>query len=217
MKYLTKITLLSLVSLSLIACSTNNVEKPQEQEPEIPEETVVSPDTPTALTVNGEEIKLSDEEFLEVGDIINFDTKLIKPVPTFDAMEEIDLNSFTGWKLVHTVPSLDTPVCSLQTIEIENAAKNYTDIHFITISADLPFALDRFCGDNDIKNMLVLSDYQTLNFAKANHVLMEDYQLLARSIIVVDPNNIVQYVEYATEVTNEISIKNALNFIRQNK
>ena len=39
-------------------------------------------------------------------------------------------------------------------------------INAVTVSLDLPFAMNRFCGAESIKNMKVGSDYQDRNFGK---------------------------------------------------
>lgn len=216
MKRSYKALLLVLCLIVMVGCQTAETSKKDTVgEPVV--EPVVSPATPTQLTVNQQPISLVGNEFIKVNDQLDTTTLLTLPTATFDTMEQKSLNDYDGWKIIHTVPSLDTPTCSLQTMQIEEAAKREKDISFITISADLPFALYRFCGDHDIENVVVLSDYNTLDFARNNHVLMADYNLLARSIMVVDSENIVRYVEYATEVTEGISVINAVNFILQNK
>lgn len=213
------ITLLFLISVAffLTACSTQPKKDETSNDSKKPVETVISPATPDHLSVNGEAIKIEGQTLLKVGDTLVTNTQLTAPTATFDTMESITLEQYKGWKVISTVPSLDTPTCSLQTGDIDKAASDYFDVNFITISADLPFALQRYCGSNDIENIHIFSDYATLDFAKQNHFLMTDFGLLARSIMVVDENNIVQYIEYANDVVDPISISDALNFLTQNK
>lgn len=217
MKQTSKLLSAVLVLFILVGCQTAPQNGGDVGNESTQNEPVVSPPTPSKLTVNDEEVKLTSQQFLKVGDQLYVESDLIEPTPTFDTMKSTRISNFSGWKIIHTVPSLDTPTCSLQTIQTEDAAKNNPEINFITISADLPFALYRFCGANEIENITVLSDYQSLDFARNNHFLMEGYQLLARSIMVVDPNNVVQYIEYANEVTQQISVTNAVAFLKQNK
>lgn len=211
-KYL-YVLVLSFLALGLVACTAK-------EEPQVPEtvvETVVSPPTPEQLTVDKEPITIYGGEFLKVGDKLVTNTDLIKPTDKFNTMETTTLDSYEGWKVINTVPSLDTPTCSIQTTQIEGAAENYKDVAFITISADLPFAQNRFCGANGIDNINVLSDFQTMEFAKQNNFLMEDWNLFARTILVVDENNIIQYIEYAHDVVEPIGVSNAINFLNQNR
>ena len=56
------------------------------------------------------------------------------------------LHEFSGKrKIIATVPSLDTPTCSLMTKHFNDFGKKHSDFVLITISADLPFAQKRFC------------------------------------------------------------------------
>jgi len=87
-------------------------------------------------------------------------------------------------------------------------------VTFIVISNDTPFALQRFCAANKIENLQVMSDARTREFGKQNSLYMEDYGLLTRSIMIVDENNVIQYIEYADEVTSELDLLNALAFLK---
>ena len=82
--------------------------------------------------------------------------------------------------IISVVPSLDTPVCQVQTKRFnqELAAMGET-INALTISLDLPFAMGRFCGAEDIQNMRVGSDYQDRNFGQNWGMLIEELKLLA--------------------------------------
>lgn len=179
------------------------------------EEVIVSPKLPEKIVVNGEEVKVVDGEFLKPGDYIKT-SNLIKPTNTFDTMESFSFDEIEGFKVVHIVPSLDTPICSLQTRQLDYAATELTDVNFITISADLPFALKRFVDTNNIRNMKVYSDFQTNAFLRNNKLFLEEYGLATRAIMVLDENNQILYVEYAEEVTEELDLFNVINFVRQN-
>ena len=61
-------------------------------------------------------------------------------------MEDVSLSTYQGKKkLLSIVPSLDTPVCAISTKKFDQLAREKTNALFITISADLPFAMSRFC------------------------------------------------------------------------
>lgn len=165
-----------------------------------------------AITVNGEEVELSWEK-LQVWDTLK-DTILDMRADYFDQVETTSLSDFPKMKLIETVPSLDTPVCTMQTKQLEFATSEFPEIDFIVISNDTPFALQRFCNANGIDNLTVLSDARTREFGTENWLLLPDYSLLTRSIMIVDENNIIQYIEYANEVTSELDLMNALAFLK---
>lgn len=109
-------------------------------------------------------------------------------------------------RLFSVVPSLDTPVCSLQTKKFEEELASFGDnIAAYTVSLDLPFAQKRFCGTEGVKSMSTLSDVHNHSFGQNWGVLIEGLPLplLARSVFVVDKSGTVTYVEYVSEVTAE--------------
>ena len=165
-----------------------------------------------AITVNGEEVTLSGKK-LKVWDKIT-DVVLDKKAPFFDTVETITLSDFTWIKVIETVPSLDTPVCTLQTKQLEFAAETFSEINFIAISNDTPFALERFCAANGIDNLTTLSDARSREFGNKNSLYLPDYALLTRAIMILDEDNVIQYIEYANEVTSELDLMNALAFLK---
>ena len=76
--------------------------------------------------------------------------------------------------------------------------------------------MTRFCSDNEIHNLKTLSDYQDHEFSLKNGFLMKEYQLLTRAIIIVDENDVVKYVDYGKEVTKELDINKAMDFLEKN-
>ena len=164
------------------------------------------------ITVNGEAVSLSWDK-LTIGDTLR-NVTLDKRADYFDQVETTSLNDFSGYKVIETVPSLDTPVCTMQTKQLEFATKKFPWVEFIVVSNDTPFALQRFCNANGIDNLTVLSDARTREFWEKNNLLLTDYSLLTRSIMIVDDNNVIQYIEYAKEVTSELDLMNALAFLK---
>ncbi|MDA9129060.1 peroxiredoxin [Candidatus Gracilibacteria bacterium] len=177
----------------------------------IPEEIVII-DNSGDITVNGEAVTLSGEK-LEVGDVIT-DVPLDKRADFFDQVELGSIDDFSGYRLIETVPSLDTPVCTMQTKQLEFAAGEFPDITFIIVSNDTPFALQRFCSANGIDNLQVMSDARTREFGIENSLYLEDYGLLTRSIMIINPDNEIEYIEYANEVTSELDLMNALAYLK---
>jgi thiol peroxidase len=118
-------------------------------------------------------------------------------------------------RLFSVVPSLDTPVCSMQTKKFNDKLSELKDkIAAYTVSLDLPFAQARFCGDpnNKITNLQNLSDVRNGSFGKSYGVLLQGLPmpLLARAIFVVDKNNKITHAEYVSEVTQEPNYDKAL-------
>ncbi len=122
-------------------------------------------------------------------------------------LNDIGLESYTGKKkLLNIVPSLDTGVCATSTKKFNDHAASRDDVVFITISADLPFAQSRFCGDENITNVITLSMMRDRKFAKDYGVLITDSPLAgitARAVVVLDENNRVIYSELVPEIAQE--------------
>ena len=118
-------------------------------------------------------------------------------------MKPVRLSDFRGdLVVISSVPSLDTPVCEVQTKRFNEEASEL-DCKLLTISLDLPFAQKRFCAVNGIENLTVLSDYQERSFAKAWGLLINELKLLARGVFVVDKEGNLAYQQVVGEVTEE--------------
>ena len=117
------------------------------------------------------------------------------------------LADFAGKKkLLNIVPSLDTPVCAASTKRFNDAFASRSDAVALVISADLPFAMGRFCGAEGIDNVVSLSMMRSRNFAKDYGVLIEDGPLAgitARAVVVLDADNKVLYTQLVPEITQE--------------
>ena len=116
-------------------------------------------------------------------------------------------------RLFSVVPSLDTPVCSIQTKKFSDAVSALGDtVATYTVSLDTPFAQKRFCSDSKIEGMKTLSDTHDHSFGNNFGVLLEGLAvpLLARSVFVVDKTGTLSYVEYVAEVTSEPNYDAAL-------
>ena len=69
-------------------------------------------------------------------------------------------------------------------------------ITLLTVSADLPFALRRYCGANEIKNLLVVSDHRTMSFGAAYGTYIKEVRLESRAVFVVDGAGVIRHAEY---------------------
>ncbi len=112
---------------------------------------------------------------------------------------------------ISVVPSLDTPVCAAQTKKFNEELNAYGDkITALTVSLDLPFAMNRFCGAEAIKNMRGASDYQDRSFGQNWGMLIEELKLLARGVFVLDKDGKVIYAEQVKEVADHPNYEPAL-------
>jgi len=113
--------------------------------------------------------------------------------------------------VISVVPSLDTPVCDLQTRRFNTEAEALDpDINIITISMDLPFTQKRWCQAAGVKRLRTFSDYQKAAFGKSYGVLIKELRLLARSVFIVDKDGLVKYTQIAPEAAKEPNYEEVL-------
>jgi thiol peroxidase len=131
-------------------------------------------------------------------------------------LKELKLADLKGKPtLLSVVPSLDTPVCAIQTKKFNESVGALGDkINAVTVSLDLPFAQARFCGAEGVKNMRTGSDYQDRNFGNSYGTLIEELKILSRAIFVIDPAGKIAYVEYVPEVASEPAYEPALAAVK---
>lgn len=122
-------------------------------------------------------------------------------------LTDVSLADFAGKKkLLNIVPSLDTGVCATSTIKFNKAMVDKSDAVALVISADLPFAMNRFCSAEGIDNVISLSMMRGKHFAKDYGVLITDGPLegiCARAVVVLDENNKVIYTQLVPEIGEE--------------
>ena len=156
------------------------------------------------ITFQGNQVSLAGKQ-LAVGDQLP-DFRLIK-----NDLSEIGKEQ--GKRIYLSVPSLDTGVCSMEVAKFVEYMKGYQDVVCYSVSMDLPFALDRWCQAKENDQVVTASDYKYHEFAKATGTLVEELGLLTRAVFVVDEQDIVRYVDYVTEITNEPSYDAILNAV----
>jgi len=121
-------------------------------------------------------------------------------------------------RLFSVVPSLDTPVCNMQTKKFNEKLQALGDkVAAYTISLDLPFAMKRFCTESGITAMQNLSDTHNHSFGEHYGVLIQGLPipLLARAIFVVDPSNTIRHVEIVPEIAQEPNYDTALEALQK--
>ncbi len=117
--------------------------------------------------------------------------------------------------VISAVPSLDTPVCDLETRRFNDEAAGLANVKLLTISMDLPFAQKRWCGAAGVANLQTYSDHREAAFGLAYGVLIKELRLLARAVFVVDKGSKVQYVQLVPELTHEPDYEAVLQAVRQ--
>ena len=129
-------------------------------------------------------------------------------------LNTVSLANYSGRKkLLNIVPSLDTPTCATSTKKFNEHASSHADTVILVISADLPFAMGRFCGAEGSENVVPLSMMRSRNFAMDYGVLMTDGPLAgitARAVVVLDENDRVVYTELVPEIADEPNYDAAL-------
>lgn len=135
---------------------------------------------------------------------------------TNSKFETVRITDFAGKPLViSVVPSLDTGVCTRQTLRFnQEAAAIGTQAAFLTISADLPFAQARWCGVNKVANMYTFSDHRTMAFGAAYGTLVDDLRIESRAVFVVDGQGVVRYAEYVPTAGQEPNYEAVLDALR---
>jgi len=117
--------------------------------------------------------------------------------------------------LLTIVPSLDTPVCNLQTRRFNKEAAAMLGVTFITISKDLPFAQKRWATDAGVKNVVTLSDYRHPEFGLDYGLLIKEMYLLTRAVMAVDKQGVIRYIEVVPDLGREPDYKKALDAVKQ--
>lgn len=140
--------------------------------------------------------------------LVGRNLKLNSIAPEFRAvsneMKDVYLSDFKGKvKILTSFPSLDTPVCDLQVKMFNSKAVELSkDVVIIGISKDLPFAQARFCDANNIKNIKILSDFKYNSFGINYGLIVKELNLLARTVLVLDANDMIRYFQIVEEITN---------------
>jgi thiol peroxidase len=127
---------------------------------------------------------------------------------------EVTLNDSAGKvRLLSCVPSLDTPVCSTETMKWEQQRSSLGDVQMLTVSMDLPPAQARWCQSNDVQHKTA-SAHKNEQFGIDYGVLIKELRLLQRSVFVIDGNDTIRYVEYVTDIPSEPDYDKAIAAIK---
>lgn len=149
-----------------------------------------------SVTLKGNPLDLEGPE-LKVGD------KAPDAVLRKDLVTDVKMSETSGKvRVVSVVPSLDTPVCALQTKRFNEEMSTLPNVEFITVSTDLPVAQSRFCGAEklDTSRFRCFSDHKEVDFGKKYGTLIPALRIECRAVFVVDASDTLKYVEYVKEV-----------------
>jgi thiol peroxidase len=133
-------------------------------------------------------------------------------------LKDVSLHDFAGKrKVLNIVPSLDTAVCATSTRKFNQAASSLNNTVVLVISADLPFAMSRFCVAEGLENVVTLSLMRGRDFMRNYGVKIADTALAgvaARAVLVLDENDRVLHAELVSEIKNEPNYDAALAVLK---
>lgn len=135
---------------------------------------------------------------------------------TANDLSDFKLSSLKGKTVIlSVVPSLDTPVCDVQTKRFNQEAASLGDqVVVLTISMDLPFAQKRWCANTGAENIKTLSDHKEAAFGKAYGLVVKGVRLLARAVMIVDGEGTLRYKQIVPEITTEPDYEDVLKALK---
>jgi thiol peroxidase len=132
-------------------------------------------------------------------------------------LSDATLLDYKGKNLILNIfPSVDTSVCSASVRQFNVLASQLVDTTVLCISNDLPFAQSRFCGAEGIKNVEMLSGFNS-DFGVKYGVYIADSPmrgLLARAVIIIDRYGKIKYTQLVSEITIEPDYTAALEALK---
>ena len=127
---------------------------------------------------------------------------------------EYDASEFAGRNVILNIfPSIDTPTCATSVRQSNERAAGVDETVVLCVSADLPFAMARFCGAEGIENVKVGSTFRS-DFGDRYGVTLTDGRLqgvLARAVVVIGPDGTVKHTELVPEIAQEPDYDAALS------
>jgi thiol peroxidase len=98
------------------------------------------------------------------------------------------------------VPSLNTGICSAQARKFNEVFEGSEKVVAVTISADLPFVQEQWCGAEGLDDAVMVSDHYNMAISDAYGTHIKELRLSQRGVVVVDAEGIVRYSEYCPEI-----------------
>lgn len=163
-------------------------------------------------------ITLQGKPLQTAGDLPPIGSRAVDFSLTKIDLTELTLKECLGNTIVlNMFPSVDTETCSLAMIQFNQLANQLKDTVVLCISADLPFALKRFCAAKDLKNVVPLSVFRHHDFGLNYGVTIMDGPLrglLSRAVIVIDQQGKVKYTQQVADITKEPNYAAVLNVLK---
>ena len=132
---------------------------------------------------------------------------------TKNDLSDVGLEDYKGKNLILNIfPSIDTPTCATSVRAFNEKAAQKQNVSVLCVSADLPFALGRFCGAEGIENVDTASSFRS-DFASQYQVNITDSPLkglLSRAIVVISPEGKITHTEQVSEIADEPNYEAAL-------
>jgi thiol peroxidase len=153
--------------------------------------------------------------------LVGEEVKVGNPAPDFIVLDNnlspVKFSSYRGKIcIISSVPSLDTPVCDIETRKFNEEAGSLGEVVVIlTVSMDLPFAQKRWCAAAGVKRIQTLSDHRDASFGTSYGALIKELRLLARAVFLVDRKGILQYVQLVKEISKEPDYEEVLNALKK--
>ena len=161
------------------------------------------------------EITLQGNKINTNGDVPKIGSSAPDFVLVDSDLNDISLSNYDGKNIIlNIIPSLDTPICQKSTKIFNEKASSLSDVIVLAVSADLPFAMKRFCSAESIELVKPMSMMRSRNFAKDYGVLLVDGPLsgiTARAVVVIDKDKKIAHSELVQEIANEPNYEAALN------
>lgn len=124
----------------------------------------------------------------------------------YAALLGIEIN---GPTVVSIVPSIDTAVCEEQSHLMGESPDLKPGVQRIVISRDTPMAQTRFQKEAQLQNVAFHSDFLKADFGKKTGLLIEETQLLARTVVVIDSKGIIRHVQVVKDISTLPDMKKA--------
>lgn len=150
--------------------------------------------------------------------LLGNEVKVGQAAPDFK-VQKSDMSDYTlgasvgKTRIIATVPSLDTPVCDLETKRFNDEASKLPNVEIVCVSMDLPFAQKRWCAASNVDKVITASDHREASFGRSYGVLISGGPLdrvLARAVFVIGPDNKVKHVEYVSSIGEHPNYEAAL-------
>lgn len=164
----------------------------------------------TRITLQGDQIET-------IGQLPAINSQAPEFTLTRQDLSDSSLSDFSGQTVVLNIfVSLDTSICAASVRRFNAEASDLDNTVVLCISADLPFAHQRFCEAEGLERVIPLSVFRSPDFGKNYGVTITTGPLaglLSRSIIIIDEDGKIIYTEQVPEIAQDPDFDTALQVI----